>query len=140
MKVTATIPHDFDVAVIRVSAKVRYWEDSFVNGDEDTDGTLIPFRRGDLWEPIIDLETGRVMGWPEGTLAKVNYKVCDEGTYHLLDQNGAVVATREGYVPDMLAVGDHGYGDYIILTIRADGLIGGWEPPVINAAHWKWTA
>jgi len=140
MKVTATIQHDFDVAMIRVSAKVRYWEDSVVNGDEDTDGTLIPFRRGDLWEPVIDLETGRVMGWPEGTRAEVSYKVCDEGTYHLIDQNGAVVATREGYVPDMLAVGDHGYGDYIILTIRADGLIDGWEPPVIDAADWEWTA
>ena len=62
---------------LRVSAGVRYWEDASVNGVEDTDGTLIPFRKGDLWCPIIDLETGQIYDWPAGANAYIHYKVCD---------------------------------------------------------------
>jgi hypothetical protein len=31
---------------IEVEAEVRYWEDASVNGQEDTDGKLMPFRFG----------------------------------------------------------------------------------------------
>lgn len=48
-----------------VEAGVRYWEDATVNGVEDSDGTLIPFRAGGNWCPIIDIGTGRVLDWTE---------------------------------------------------------------------------
>lgn len=138
MKVKAQITKEFEVVAIRVSAEVRYWEDATVNGVEDTGGTLIPFRTATLWEPVIDLETGRVRDWPAGTTADVHYKVCDAGEYELIDAEGNMVALKSGYVPDMLAVGDNGYGDYIIMKIGPDGLIEGWEPPVIDPEPWSW--
>ena len=46
---------------LKISAEVRYWEDATVNDQEDEDGTLIPFREKDLWEPTIDLETGFIL-------------------------------------------------------------------------------
>lgn len=138
MKISAPITMEFDVAEIRVRAGVRYWEDATVNGVEDTDGTLIPLRVGDLWQPVIEIETGRVRDWPEGTTADVHYKVCDAGAYELLDANGRIVALRDGYVPDFLAVNESGYGDYIILKIGSDGLIEGWEPPEIDPDSWSW--
>lgn len=46
---------------IEVSAGVRYWDDATVNGTTDTDGTLIPLRKGDNWEPVIRLADGMVM-------------------------------------------------------------------------------
>lgn len=140
MKVRAKVTKEFDVAGIRVRAEVRYWEDATVNGTEDTEGTLIPLRQESRWEPVIELETGRVLDWPEGTTADVHYKVCDAGEYELLDADGNVVAEKNGYVPDMLAVGDNGYGDYIIMKIGADGLIQGWEPPDIDPDLWGWIA
>lgn len=68
---------------IEVSAGVRYWEDASVNGAEDTEGSLIPFRKGDNWEPVIRLADGMVMEWPQGTTADVHFKVCDAGEYWL---------------------------------------------------------
>jgi len=138
MKVTASITKEFDVAAIRVMAEVRYWEDGTVNGVKDTDGTLIPLRNGECWEPVIELDTGRVRDWPEGATADVHYKVCDAGEYYLLDSDGRIVAEKHGYVPDMLSVGENGYGDYIILKIGPDGLIEGWEPPIIDPELWSW--
>lgn len=126
------------VAKLKVSAEVRYWEDASVNGQEDVDGTLIPFRKGDLWEPIIDLATGKVDGWPQGTAAEIHYKVCDAGEYWLLDDGGKEVAKWAGYyVPDdFLCPGDNGYGDYIILEIDADGQIAKWRMPSIEPDDW----
>lgn len=138
MKVRAKVTKEFDVAVIRVRAEVRYWEDATVNGTEDTEGTLIPLRQESCWEPAIELESGRVLDWPEGTTADVHYKVCDAGEYELLDADGNVVAKKNGYVPDMLSVGDSGYGDYIIMKIGPDGMIEGWSPPVIDPDLWSW--
>ena len=54
---------------IEVSAEVRYWEDATVNGTEDSAGSLIPLRSGDLWRPVIRLSDGMVMDWPAGVEA-----------------------------------------------------------------------
>ncbi len=45
---------------------------------------------------------------------------------------GQSLAVRKGYVPDMLAVGEDGEGDYIILEVGSDGQIQDWQPPHIN--------
>jgi hypothetical protein len=122
---------------IEVDAEVRYWEDAHVNGKEDTDGR-IPLRVGECWRPVIDLENGRVIGWPEGMTADVHYKVCDAGLYWLQDDSGKRIAKYgSSYVPSrFLCVGDNGYGDYIILKIGADGLITGWKKPTVDPEQW----
>lgn len=140
MKIKAQVTKKFEVVAIRVHAEVRYWEDATVNGVEDTEGTLIPLRSETLWEPTIDLESGRVRDWPEGTTADVHYKVCDAGEYELIDSDGNMVALKSGYVPDMLGVGEPSYGDYIIMKIGQDGLIEGWKPPIIDPELWSWEA
>jgi hypothetical protein len=125
-------------ALLIVSAEVRYWEDAEVNGVEDTDGMLIPHRVGELWKPVIDLETGKVIDWPADTVARIHYKVCDAGEYWLADSSANLLRKYGGnYVPDrLLCVGDRGYGDYIILNIGADGLIIGWRKPEIDLNDW----
>lgn len=40
---------DIQATYIEVSAEVRYWEDTKINGVQDENGTLAPFRSGDLW-------------------------------------------------------------------------------------------
>ena len=75
---------------LEVEAEVRYWEDATVNGQEDADGTLIPFKFGTLWTPVIRLSDGKVMSWPEGTTADIHYKVCDAGEYWLADEDGRI--------------------------------------------------
>lgn len=137
MKVEAQITHEFDVAAIKVSAQVRYWEDAQVGDTVDEDGSNIPLRNGECWEPIIDLNTGRIRNWPEGVVASVHYKICDAGTYALLDPQDRTIASRDGYVPKLLSPGDEGYGDYIIMDINDDGVIAGWRAE-IEPDEWKW--
>lgn len=122
---------------IEVSAEVRYWEDAYVNSKEDVNGE-IPLRNGILWEPVIDLENGKVQNWTDGVFASIHYKVCDQGQYWLLDENKQRIAKwKSHYVPDdILCVGDEGYGDYIIFQVDATGKIVNWEKPVLLEKQW----
>ena len=95
MEITVMKPTTVKVEKIKARCGVRYWEDGTVNGVEDTEGDLIPLRQGDDWCPTIDVETGRIEGWPGGTTASVHYKVCDDGRYALVGEDGAgVVSSR----------------------------------------------
>lgn len=122
---------------IEVSAEVRYWDDARLNGVPDDRGE-VPCRRGALWEPVIELATGQILGWPSGLQARIHYKVCDAGEYWLQDASRTRIAKWKGfYVPDdILCVGDNGYGDYIIFNIGDDGKIVGWTPPPVVPENW----
>jgi hypothetical protein len=117
------------VRYLRAECAVRYWEDAKVNGVEDTDGKLIPLRNGEDWDVTIDLATGKIEGWPQGTTADIHYKVCDAGRYSLLDADRNVVRSIDGYVPKIMAPGDedHGFGDYVIMKVSEDGTIDKWK-------------
>lgn len=132
MKITMTVEKEVEVKTLRVVAGVRYWCDATVNGvdGEDDDGAAdpgIPLRNGDSWCIDIDIETGVIQNWPQGTTASVHYKVCDAGVYSVLDSEGNTVAEKDGYVPSMLSPGGSGYGDYIIMDIDATGKIDKWN-------------
>lgn len=128
-----------DYTRLIVSAEVRYWEDATINGEpSDESGDKIPLKEGDLWKPVIELATGRVLNWPIGTTADIHFKVCDQGEYWLENDDGKKVKWKGDYVPNsLLCVGDNGCGDYIILKISAQGMIEGWQKPVINPDRWK---
>lgn len=124
---------------LMVEAGVRYWEDAEVNGISDENGDLIPFRDGDLWCPVIDLETGLIIGWPIGTTASIHYKICDAGAYWLADSEHKKIYQWNGhYVPNsFLCFGENGYGDYIVFDVNPDGGIKGWKTPYIDREQWK---
>ena len=140
LKETRAVPVKF----LRARCGVRYWEDGTVNGEEDADGSRIPCRAGTPadndhlgggdWCPVIDLDTGRIDGWPEGTTASVHYKCCDDGDYELLDAERNVVKSFDGYVPGIMCPEGEGYGDYVIMEIAADGTIAKWK---VNLSEWE---
>jgi hypothetical protein len=121
--------------VILVDAGVRYWEDAKIKGVEDTDGTLTPHRIGDRWQPEVRLDDGQIIDWPQGMIASIHLKICDDGQYFLIDENNQQFAKWRGdYVPNgILSIGDQGYGDYIIFKVAADGKILGWKTPDLQA-------
>lgn len=116
-----------EVKYLKAECGVRYWEDAEVNGVDDENGTLIPFRDGEAWCPVIELSTGRVCDWPEGTTADIHYKVCDDGMYFLLDADRNEVVSIDGYVPTIMCPEGNGYGDYVIMKIGPDGTINNWS-------------
>lgn len=127
IKTKVTVTKEIDVKTLNVRAGVRYWEDAEINGVRDEEGTLTPCRKGDNWMPNIDLETGVINNWKKGTVAKLHFKVCDDGAYRLKDAEGNTVKTKRGYVPNILCPKENGFGDYIIMDIDANGQIANWK-------------
>lgn len=124
---------------IEVRAGVRYWEDASINGAEDEDGKLVPFRKGGCWCPVISLDDGLIQDWPEGMTASIHYKVCDQGEYWLLDAEKKRIAKyANDYVPDeFMCHGNRGYCDYIIFDVAADGKIVNYKKPGIDESRWE---
>lgn len=125
MIATVLIEKEFDFTHIKLKCGARYWEDATVNGVEDVDGDLIPLRVGEYWCPIIDLKTGVIQDWPQGTKAEVHYKCCDDGEYWLLADEYEY-KYKGYYVPKLLDITREGYGDYVIFTIDENGKIANW--------------
>jgi hypothetical protein len=127
MKATITIEKEVDVKTVIVKAHVRHWEDAIINGVEDEEGTLTPCREGELWCPLIDIDTGVILNWTKGVVASIHFKVCDSGSYFIKDADGIVVLSREdNYVPNSLIPGS--FGDYIEMEIDENGKISDWNP------------
>lgn len=118
MKFTVNRPVEIDIKFVKIEASVRYEEEDIPND--------FPFRTGDAWNVLVDIETGIIVDWPQGRTAGVHMKVCDEGSYYLLDAEENVVASIEqDYVPNGIVPGS--YGDYIEMTILEDGRIKEWS-------------
>ena len=119
-----------------VEAGVRYWKDAIIDGIEDIDDNIhgipdengtIPCRDGDCWKPLININTGKIVNWTQGVKASIHYKICDNGTYKLLDANMELIKKIRDYVPKMLSPKEEGWGDYIIMDIDPDGQIRDWK-------------
>lgn len=103
-----------NVKFIKLSVPVRY-------EDEDMPYDF-PLRQDDTWEAIIDLDTHQIENWPQGKSGSFQMKVCDAGSYYLLDDNKEIVAgIVENYVPNRVIPGD--YGDYISMKIDETGKV-----------------
>lgn len=125
-KITLSVPTDYEIKTFRAVMNVRYWEDGFLNGKEDSEGKM-PLRNGDMWIIDIDVDTGKIVNWPEGNTAMIHYKVCDGGVYSIIDTDGDFIMSIDGYVPSMMCPKNSGYGDYVIMDIDKEGYIDGWE-------------
>lgn len=116
----ATIPTTIEVEIthILVTLPVRYEEEDIPND--------FPLRKGEVWSAKIEIDTGKIVGWPEGQAGEIEYmKVCDSGSYRLLDAQGCIVAKIEtDYVPHGVIPGE--YGDYVSLKINEHGVITNW--------------
>lgn len=129
MKVKIKVEKEVELTILNVIAEIRYWEDSEINGESDTeDGSNIPCKDGSLWRPKIDIATGKILNWEQGKTASIHYKVCDCCGWQLIDKDGEVVLSAEdGYVPDTLSPKESGWGDYIIMDIDENGIIQDWN-------------
>ena len=117
MKATIKIEKEVEIKQVRVELAVRYEEEDIPND--------FPMRHNDMWIATIDIDEGRVLGWPHGKKGHIHMKVCDEGSYYLYDAEGnCIKSIEQDYVPNNLLPGK--YGDYIDLYIGENGLISNW--------------
>ena len=154
---TITIIEPSDVKYLRIVVGPRYWEDASIKFEEKWEDDIdyneqkkgekpkMPFAVKDdsktyveyRWQITIDLENVKVLGWPQGGEARVFYKVCDDGTYFLLDGDKNGLKEVDCYIPDMLSYIDDGYGDYIDMKIDGDGNLVGFPKEYMNNYNQK---
>lgn len=119
MKLNMWVQTEVVAAAIRLTLPVDY-------GDEDMPLDY-PHRKDDVWTVTVDLDTGQIRDWPTGVPAHHLYmKVCDSGTYCLLDGNDQPVGRvlEQEYVPDCIP-GE--CGDYVDFRIDEAGRITNWK-------------
>lgn len=142
-----------EIFFISADVKVRYWNDSNVNGNEDVDfyetkGEGCPLMPCAVkikeepesciysdhwrWRPVINIETGQILNWQKGTTADVFYKVCDGFACSFDDKVGEPILNFEGYVPSFMCPKDEPDGDYIIMDVDDNGYIKDWEPKKVK--------
>lgn len=119
--------HTFDCKRVTIKSEIKFWKDSYVDGTEDTEGTRIPFREGNIWNPTINLEEGKIEDWEIGKTANVNYKTVDGNSYEFKMDNGDSICLYNQYVASFLDPKEQGYGDYITLNIDKNGYIDGFQ-------------
>ena len=91
----------------------------------DEEEKPVPMLIGDNWEVIVDLESGKIRDWPQGEEREYYWKICDAGSYHLLDESDkATLSINNNYVPNNLLPGE--WGDYLDLKINSEGVITNW--------------
>ena len=116
MKVTVIKKEQVEVKFVLIDINPRHLDEEI---------KPVPLLRGDTWEVIVDLETGKIRDWPQGEEREYYWKICDAGSYHLLDKNGeAALSIRNNYVPNNLLPGE--WGDYLDLKINGEGVITNW--------------
>jgi len=125
--------------LLYVRTHIRHCEDASVNGSDDISGENMKLGMAAnmpcmtiagkeyYWTPIIDMTTGQIINWKKGTTAITYYKVVDECALMYENPDGVQSEWDEDYVPDFLCPDEMGYGDYMYMTIDADGFINGWN-------------
>lgn len=118
----------YDMKYIVADFGVRYFEDASLNGVEENDESpKMPCIKDGRWVIKVDLDNGQITNWEKGNTAKIYYKVCDDGKYAVLDSENNVITNFESYVPNIFAIDDSGFGDYVYLTIDREGFIKNWH-------------
>lgn len=123
MKFIVTKPTEIDVQKVRIDISPRH----IGNGDDydlQLDTPMLNETK-DSWQADVMIGSGQILDWPDGIELDLYCKVCDAGSYHLLDNEDNVIASIEdNYVPHGVVPGD--YGDYVDLKIGSDGVIKNW--------------
>lgn len=79
-------------------------------------------------EVTVDLFERKVIDWDYNDYLRMWAKVCDSGTYTLLDADMKPLWQINGYVPnDMIPPYEDGFGDYLELAIEHDGSLSHWQ-------------
>lgn len=95
---------------------------------EEEDEEQLPLVSLGYWQGTIDLQAHKLLEWkPNFGECYLQAKVCDSGTYTLLDTEKKPICILKGYVPNSVIPPKNGAGDYIHFAINADGTVEEWQ-------------
>ena len=123
MKAFVMVEKEVEISEVVIDISPRYIGDS-EDDDMPTDFPLLNDNKNN-WVARVNIDTGVIANWPQGDARKMHVKVCDAGTYRLMDENfNEIAAIVNDYVPHGVVPGS--YGDYVELTIDEAGRITNW--------------
>ena len=94
----------------------------------EKDEEQLPLVTLGYWQGTVDLETHKLLEWePNFGECYFQAKVCDTGTYTLLDTEKKPICILKGYVPNGVIPPENGAGDYIHFAISTDGTVEEWQ-------------
>lgn len=127
MKVVMNSSQEIEVKYVKVELPIRYGEEDMVKDFPLREEIPTDKYGYDCWKGTIEIDTGKILEWPQGKIGSFYLKVVDEGSYYLLDKNQKIVASiKQDYVPNQLLPPKDGYGDYVNFEIDENGIITNW--------------
>lgn len=134
MKVVINSSQEIVVKYVKVELPIRYGEEDMPKDFPLREEVSTDKNNNDWWKATIEVDTGKILEWPQGQIGEFYLKVVDEGFYYLLNENQKIIASIEqDYVPNRLLPPTDGYGDYINFKIDENGIITNWYTyPVIT--------
>lgn len=132
MTIKKTVTQDMNVKTLHIHAGIRFWGDATVNGQRDRNGTLIPCRDDNYWNPIIEVDSGKIINWRENTKADIQYELWRDIKCTFFDSEGNEVLKIEGYMPDLMLPTGYGYSNLILMDVDENGVIQRWNPDLFD--------
>lgn len=120
-----SIPYDKDDEFSRIT-----FDDGVMTELECEDDFIPPMlnKETERLEVTVDLKERKVVDWVHDEYIRMWAKVCDSGTYTLLDATMKPLWQIDGYVPNaMIPPYENGFGDYLELAIEGDGTLLQWQ-------------
>lgn len=118
MKIQVRESVEKNIDAIRCCVAVHFEQEDMPND--------YPHRDGETWDVTIDIATGQIRDWPKRDVAPLDLymKVCDSGSYYLLDGDKQIASIEGDYVPRAIP---GKWGDYVDFKIDANGRITNWK-------------
>lgn len=130
MKAMIVATKEVDITHLQITLPINHGNEAIP--DDFPLRTKTITNKRDIWKATIEVETGKILEWPQGREEYMYMKVVDGGVYKLIDWHGREVGSLVGdYVPHGLVPGE--YGDYVELHINEKGIITNWpEDPNLS--------
>ncbi len=75
----------------------------------------------------INIADAKICDWNCNSFFRLRAKICDSGTYVLLDKDMNPILQIAGYVPnEVIPPQEHGWGDYVEFYISSEGKVVNW--------------
>ena len=130
MKIIKNIKRTYNIKYVDCSFLIDELNKCQLNGISSTAQTIrnLPFlnfnRIGFEWSPRINLETGKVLCWPKGLKAIINFKLNFCVCTYLTDEY--TTAFDDTNIPNYLQLDLIDNGEHLSFTINGDGFIENW--------------
>lgn len=127
---------------IIIRAYTMFFDDSFINGNKDSN--YVPnmpciAEEDNCWQPIIDIDEGKILDWPNDIEANIIYQVNGDCEIICKTKDDKTICTNENYkyVPKFLSPGEKECDYYIQMNVSKNGHIENWN--VEDVKKWMYT-